>query len=314
MGLHLAFPLAGIRGLPCFSPDAHKSLYDEHELVIRAQAPCGSEANEAACGNPSPIGVQGGTIPLWLHIAVSDRPEPGRCRIGCPSSTSWHLAWLSSLSVNAEAAPRAIVHKESGRFHLLAPTFVFLPCLAGRGLAGQGRVARSSPFRRGSIRKRLSGQDCVILSYDLVFLDAVPLQLELRARLLACGISAMALRAQRWVSGVYWGLYCLSKVTGAHRRDPWRRKHFPTSEAEFLAEIEPSDPFKSSKAKFERLVNQLHGPAMVDATHSALEALMEAEGRELLRPAGAGQVRCEPSGSRSGRWGSAARARNAGSE
>lgn len=85
------------------------------------------------------------------------------------------------------------------------------------------------------------------------------------------------------MSGASWGIYCLSKVIGANQGDPVGKKALPASEAKFLAEVEPADPFESSKAKFESLVNQLQGPALMDATHSALEALVEAEGRELLR-------------------------------
>ena len=75
----------------------------------------------------------------------------------------------------------------------------------------------------------------------------------------------------------------MSKVIGANQGDPVGKKALPASEAKFLTEIEPADPFESSKAQFESLVDQLQGPAMANATHSALEALVENEGRELLR-------------------------------
>lgn len=54
----------------------------------------------------------------------------------------------------------------------------------------------------------------------------------------------------------------------------------PQADAKFVAAV---DPFESSRTKFEDLVVQLKSPVMRRATHSAIEAMLDVEGRELLR-------------------------------
>jgi hypothetical protein len=52
-------------------------------------------------------------------------------------------------------------------------------------------------------------------------------------------------------------------------------------DAKFLSEV--ADPFASSRTKFEDIVVELKGAKMLAATHSAIEAMLDREGRDLLR-------------------------------
>ena len=54
-------------------------------------------------------------------------------------------------------------------------------------------------------------------------------------------------------------------------------------EAKFVTEVKVADSFDASRTKFEDVVAQLKAPAMRCATHSAVEALLNVEGREVLR-------------------------------
>jgi hypothetical protein len=54
-------------------------------------------------------------------------------------------------------------------------------------------------------------------------------------------------------------------------------------EAKFLAEMKSADPFEASRETFEDIVVHLQEPAMLNATHSAVEEWLDVQGRGLLR-------------------------------
>ena len=57
----------------------------------------------------------------------------------------------------------------------------------------------------------------------------------------------------------------------------------PQADAKFVNEVQVADPFEQSRTKFGDLLVQLQSAGMMSATHSAVEAMLDVEGRELLR-------------------------------
>ena len=57
----------------------------------------------------------------------------------------------------------------------------------------------------------------------------------------------------------------------------------PQADAKFVNEVQVADPFEQSRTKFGDLLVQLQSTGMMSATHSAVEAMLDVEGRELLR-------------------------------
>ena len=70
----------------------------------------------------------------------------------------------------------------------------------------------------------------------------------------------------------------------ANRGAPNTRESAPAGgNTKFVNEVRVADPFEQSRTKFGDLLVQLQSTGMMSATHSAVEAMLDVEGRELLR-------------------------------